>query len=562
MNRKFHLFVLFTLLFAGSLWAQWTSNTTQNQQLCGATGNQYAPVVVSDGSGGVISAWIDERTVNVQKIYVQRYNASGVPMWQANGVELVPSQTNAADLQCVPDGSGGAVICWMESKAGTVSMFYARKINSAGVPQWPSEVGVSGVYNASYNDEKCSIAPDGSGGVLLAYKRYNNTAAKFEIHCQYISSDGSRYFGSGGTVVATSNMTVSFDNPRVCADGSGGAIVIYQRFSRIYAQKLNNLGQKQWGSEGFDVFGSTTGNMFLPVVCSDGVGGAIIACIDERVPSNNFDIYAQRVKNGVSMWGTGGKSIGIGTARQWVPKIAYDNNFGAYIAWQDDRESADSSKPYLQRIDPAGNLYFQSNGIRIDPYKCGLIDIISGDSTAVYAIVASGNTYPQFNINVQKLSSVGNFPWGVNSIPLSTAFSTKNFSKFPIAVDNSGALICVWDDNRETTSIKVYGHKIQASGLTGLSHTGEIPEGFELKQNYPNPFNPSTRISFSIPEKSNITLKVYDVTGSEVKTLLNGVMQEGWHTAQFDAGSLGSGIYFYTLQAKGFSETRKMILIK
>lgn len=562
MKRKFHLIVLFTLLFAGSLSSQWTSNTSQNQQLCGATGNQYAPVVVSDGSGGVISAWIDERTVNVQKIYVQRYNASGVAMWQANGVELVPSQTNAADLQCVPDGSGGAVICWMGSRAGTVSMFYARKINSAGVPQWPSEVGVSGVYNASYNDEKCSIAPDGSGGVLLTYKRYNNSVSKYEIHCQYISSDGSRYFGSGGTIAATSNASASFDNPRICSDDAGGAIIIYQNYSRIIAQKLNNLGQKQWGSDGFDVFSSTVGNMFLPVICKDGVGGAIVACIDERVPSNNFDIYAQRVKNGASMWGAGGKPIAVGTARQWVPKIAYDNNYGAYIAWQDERESADSSKPYLQRIDLAGNLYFQSNGIRMDPYKCSLIDITSGDSTAVYAIVASGNTYPQFNINLQKLGSAGNFPWGINSIPLSTAFSAKNFSKFPLAVDNSGALICVWEDNRSTPAIKVYGHKIQASGLTGFTNTVEIPEKFKLEQNYPNPFNPSTRISFSIPEKSIVKLKVYDVAGSEVKTILNADMQAGHHSVQFDAVSLSSGIYFYTLQANGFSETRKMILIK
>ncbi|MBL8015967.1 MAG: T9SS type A sorting domain-containing protein, partial [Ignavibacteria bacterium] len=166
------------------------------------------------------------------------------------------------------------------------------------------------------------------------------------------------------------------------------------------------------------------------------------------------------------------------------------------------------------------------------------------------------------NINVQKISSFGSFPWGVNSIPLSTAISAKNFSKYPIAVDNSGALICVWDDNRVNPAIKVYGHKIQASGLTGFSNTSESPEGFALGQNYPNPFNPSTRISFTIPEKSSVTLKVYNVAGCEVKTILNSEMQAGEHYVQFDAGSLSSGIYFYTLCANGVSETRKMILVK
>jgi len=88
------------------------------------------------------------------------------------------------------------------------------------------------------------------------------------------------------------------------------------------------------------------------------------------------------------------------------------------------------------------------------------------------------------------------------------------------------------------------------------------PVQFELAQNYPNPFNPSTTISFTIPQSSVVTLKVYNTLGQEVKTLINGNMESGVHSISFDASDLNSGIYFYKLEAGQFSDVRKMTLIK
>jgi hypothetical protein len=561
MKHLTSLAILFVLLLTGASISQWNSNPLLNASLCPAGGRQSAPVVINDGSGGVIAAWVDERVLNESKIFVQKFNSLGMPQWQANGVALIPGQTNVFDLQAIPDGNGGAVLCWKESRSGTVAMYYARRINSSGVPQWSSEVGVTGPYDAANNDEKGKIAPDGNGGILITYKRYNNAVSKFEIHCQVISSDGTRYFGSNGAVAATSALSVSFENPKICPDGSGGVIVVYERNSRIYAQSLNNLGQKQWGSEGFDVFGSTVGSMYMPVICPDGVGGAIMTCLDQRVPANNFDIYAQRVKNGSVMWGLAGKPIAVGTARQWVQQIAYDNNFGAYIAWQDERESADSSKAYLQRIDLAGNMYFQNNGIRVNPYTCGLSSLTCGDSSAAYVVIASGSTYPDFCLYAQKISSLGTFPWNTAAIPVSTFLSVKNYTPNSFTTDNSGGLVCVWDDDRNDT-VKVFGHKLQASGLTGISLSAEIPAEYKLEQNYPNPFNPSTVISFSIPKEENVSLKVFNAAGMEMRTLVNGSLRVGEHSFRFDATGLSSGVYFYSLSTRGFSQTKKMILVK
>ena len=89
-----------------------------------------------------------------------------------------------------------------------------------------------------------------------------------------------------------------------------------------------------------------------------------------------------------------------------------------------------------------------------------------------------------------------------------------------------------------------------------------IPNSFNLEQNYPNPFNPTTKIRYSIPEHSFISLKVFTMLGEEIETLFNGEQSAGVYEATFDASNLSSGIYFYTLQTKNFTLTKKMTLIR
>ena len=89
-----------------------------------------------------------------------------------------------------------------------------------------------------------------------------------------------------------------------------------------------------------------------------------------------------------------------------------------------------------------------------------------------------------------------------------------------------------------------------------------IPEEFTLEQNYPNPFNPETNIRFRIPEFGHVSLKVYDILGNEIATLVNEEKPAGSYEVDFNASALPSGVYFYRLEANGFSQTKKMILMK
>ncbi len=104
--------------------------------------------------------------------------------------------------------------------------------------------------------------------------------------------------------------------------------------------------------------------------------------------------------------------------------------------------------------------------------------------------------------------------------------------------------------------------KSMHSKPVSVQNTSDIPSAYTLAQNYPNPFNPATSIKFALPKSSNVTLKVYAITGEVVATLINGNMNAGWHEAKFNASSLASGVYIYRIEAGDFAFTRKMMLIK
>ncbi|MBK9097227.1 MAG: T9SS type A sorting domain-containing protein [bacterium] len=141
-----------------------------------------------------------------------------------------------------------------------------------------------------------------------------------------------------------------------------------------------------------------------------------------------------------------------------------------------------------------------------------------------------------------------------------------------IPVDNSGLNnwvneMAINQNNRiylATTSGVYFG---EGDSIVVSVENTEPAKTFFLSQNYPNPFNPVTKIKYSIPqdvrgEKQEVMLKIYDVLGREIATLVNEEKPAGEYEVEFDGSALPSGIYFYRLKAGAFSETRKMVLLK
>lgn len=117
----------------------------------------------------------------------------------------------------------------------------------------------------------------------------------------------------------------------------------------------------------------------------------------------------------------------------------------------------------------------------------------------------------------------------------------------------------IWSPEIKTLLINIVRYMLN---IVNVDEDISLPETFELYQNYPNPFNPLTIIQFRIPNSEFVSLKVYDVIGNEVATLVDEYKPAGMHNVQFTMNNLTSGVYFYQLKAGSFTETKKMILIK
>ncbi len=134
--------------------------------------------------------------------------------------------------------------------------------------------------------------------------------------------------------------------------------------------------------------------------------------------------------------------------------------------------------------------------------------------------------------------------WMIKEVIASTNVDFSNFG-FPVEFNVPGERITL------------------TNGPVGIvNHNAEIPENYSLEQNYPNPFNPSTIIKYSIPKSGFVSLKLFDVSGREILSLIEQDQNAGTYEYHFNAGNLTSGVYFYTIQTGDFIQTNKMTLIK
>lgn len=139
-------------------------------------------------------------------------------------------------------------------------------------------------------------------------------------------------------------------------------------------------------------------------------------------------------------------------------------------------------------------------------------------------------------------------------------YSIKPKNNLAIGTVISNTAYIFFDFNAPVITNTTYNRVDIPTGTTG--QTGNIPYRYELYQNYPNPFNPVTTIKYDLPEATNVSLVVYDLLGREAAVLTNGLQAAGYYEVSLDASALASGVYFYRLEAGGFTSIKKMVIIK
>ena len=639
--------LLALLALSNTAYAQWSSVA-----ICTAANTQYYLSSVSDGSNGSIITWADQRNTiggSNDLIYAQRINSSGVVQWTTDGVAICTTSGTRGNPSIISDGAGGAIITWRDNRSGNYDI-YAQRINSSGSVVWTAD-GVA-ICTAANEQFSPTIAGDGASGAIITWHEWR--ASSYDIYAQRINASGAVQWTTDGVVISAASVTQNF--PGIISDATGGAIIFWNDNRNgnydIYAQRIDadSSIHTGWTANGVAVC-TAAGTQQKFTIVSDALGGAIITWEDYR-SGTNYDIYAQRIDAGGSIhtgWTTDGIAIYTATSDQNVPRIAGDGASGAIITWEDYRSDGVSSDGiYAQRIDAngsvhtgwtadgvlisndagdtkdqqivsdgasgaiitfqnsSGNIYAQriiaggtvqwaANGVAtgLGSYSSPTLvssgsggAIIASGGTDIYASQVDGNgllpvelttftanvTNGNVTLNWQTATEVNNYGFEVERGNRQKAVGNSNWEKIGFVQghgnSNSVKEYSFVDASTPlgTNSVSYRLKQIDNDGKFKYSKEIEVEVStsldFSLEQNYPNPFNPSTVISWQSAVSSYVTLKVFNVLGKEVATLVNGEISSGEHSIQFNAEQLPSGVYFYRLTTPTFSQTKSMEIIK
>ena len=316
--------------------------------------DQFSPALISDGSGGAIVAWTDNRNNDNSQVdvYVRRVASGGGPQWTSDGVAIGTSTNAQTSPKLVSDGLGGAIIVWEDNRTdGITKDIYAQRVNSVGAVQWPAN-GVA-LVTASGNQENIAVTADGAGGAIVTWK--DGRVADPHIYAQRINSAGVNQWNVDGVAVCAA-VGGQLD-PQIVPVGNGEVIVTWidLRISTeadVYTQKLNSAGGALWTPNGNPVCSATGAQSFSRPV-ADGAGGAVVTWVDNR--GGNTDIYAQRVNAaGVVQWTTNGVALCTAFNGQLDPAIVADGFGGAMVAWSDSRNGL--ADIYANRVSAGGGI--------------------------------------------------------------------------------------------------------------------------------------------------------------------------------------------------------------
>ena len=315
--------------------------------VCSAGGYQGYHQICSDGAGGAIITWYDSGSGNGD-IYAQLVDSSGTMIWTANGVAICTTSDFQGRPQLCSDGAGGAIIIWEDRRVADGDI-YAQRINSTGVVQWTTDgVPICTVSDyQSFMNLNPQICSDGAGGAIITWED-RRVDSESNIYAQKVNANGVIQWSFNGRALCSGLYTFS---TQICSDGSGGAFIVWilnylgYAIYQVYVERIDTNGIVQVGSNGIYLDGGEE-----PQICSDGAGGAIITW------QRGNDIKAQHINSSVDeLWTVGGEPICTANNVQRRPQICSNGEGGAIITWEDRRTEIDIYAAQIQSAYPTSN---------------------------------------------------------------------------------------------------------------------------------------------------------------------------------------------------------------
>jgi hypothetical protein len=393
----------------------------------------YYPALISDGEGGVIVAWMDQRNMTDYDIYAQRIDIDGAFMWTTNGVLICGAAGNQLYPVIATDGAGGAIIAWEDSR-GSIPDIYAERITADGTPSW-SPNGIS-VCTASGSQNNLSITAGSAEEAAITWVDMRSTHA---IYAQLVSYGSTAWTYDGLLICQTSGARY---DPKIEHIGNNYFIVAWEDDRGadidIYAQVIDPYGTAGWTSNGIAV-SAGTGREGEPRIASYKDGTAFIAWWDQS--GWDDDIFAQKLDyNGNALWTAGGVTVCGTTGDQSRHDVELDGEGGILVAFNSFLDG--TFDVYAQRLDGDGNQLWPESGVLIaeDPdanliiYPTGYSQDTDGDNGSIVTWYRSAGTGTQ-DIYAQRIEKNGY--WGDPSPVIQEARDVPG--------DEGGSVNLAWD---------------------------------------------------------------------------------------------------------------------
>ena len=494
-----------SVTLSDTLWA------SEGIPVCTQPYSQRFPKSISDGAGGAIIAWADDRGAT-RDIYAQRVNAEGARQWTPDGVPLCTAAGDQEYPTIAADGSSGAIVTWYDYRNGAQADVYAQRVDAAGVPQWTSD-GLP-VCTAAGAQLAPQVASTPAGGAFITWQDARGGGS---IYAQYVTPSGSALWTSDGIAICAGTSTS--DGPMITSDGSYGAIITWEDSRNssqdIYAQRVGQAITPKWTANGIAIC-AASGSQWYPTIISDGAGGAIVTWDDVRGAS--YDIYAQRVNSdGVTQWTGNGVALCTAANNQRYPILASDGLGGAIVTWQDSRGT--STDIYAQRVNASGSPQWISNGVPIctaaDEQLWPAIASVAGGGGAVICWQDQRPTDSYMEVYAQQVGNAGNIMSQADGTRVCLADGHQTNPN--AASDGNGGAIVVWEDRRSGNA----NRDIYAAHIVD----GVVPVLISVAEVQADPGR--VRLIWYAADGGGLAATVYRCTGSGAWRALGEVSPDG-----------------------------------
>jgi hypothetical protein len=477
-----------------------------------------------------------------------KYNSSGVQQWAVyyNGPASPDSSLDQA-VSIAVDKLGNVYVTGNSYGGASRSDILTIKYNSSGVQRWVKR------YNPTVNtyESAVALALDSSANVYVTGTASGSVSVEMTT-IKYDSAGNqqwvSQFIGPGD--MSSAPNTIKIDkSENIFVAGTTNHLGSNDNYATV---KYNSSGVQQWAAmfngpgniqdDAYAIAFDNAGNVFV-TGASWGNGSNLdyntikynFSGIEQWVrryngPGNSTDIAYSMASDTSGNIIVTGQSLGNNTSYDYAT-IKYNTN---------------GDSLWVRRYDfgPGGNRYDAAVALAVD--RAGNSYVTGSSSSSTF------NDYATIKYN-----SSGNPQW----VQRYNGPGSNDDNAAAIAIDNflnvyvTGSATNL-SSNFDYATLK-YSQVVSVNPILN-----SVPVKYDLLQNYPNPFNPSTVITYTIPERSFVTLKISDLTGKEISKLINKEKDPGKYSVEFNSTGLSSGIYLYSLSTPAFTKTRKMILIK